>query len=426
MRWRLRRPFYGWWIVGAGVGISGLTSALMYQAFGTYIVLLEREFGWGRTMLAGAFSIARIEDGIVAPVQGWVIDRVGPRAVMRAGVIVLGAGFLLFSRVDSVVGFYAAVLVMAFGAELSGFLSITTAIVNWFERRRSFAMGIGLLGAAVGGFAVPLVVLALETFGWRAVAAGSGVLVLVVGLPLVQVVRGRPELYGEVPDGGPPRDWREPAADQPAAEPPGPQFSARQAMATRAFWFISLAHAAAVLVVSVVQVHFVAHVEAIGLSLTGAAGFLTLMTAMNLIGRVAGGWLGDFWSSRAVIVACLLAHAASLLFLTFATSLWMVGAFAVLNGLAWGARVPVIVALRAEYFGARSYGTIMGFSSLVVTIGSVSGPVLAGLSYDLTGSYASGFTALAVLAALGSIFVLLLRRPAAPAAAAPTTGGAAP
>ena len=62
-------------------------------------------------------------------------------------------------------GFYVAFLTMAVGGSLAGFLSITTAIVNWFDRKRSLAMGIALLGTAVGGFLLPLVVLALEHWG---------------------------------------------------------------------------------------------------------------------------------------------------------------------------------------------------------------------------------------------------------------------
>jgi MFS family permease len=183
-------------------------------------------------------------------------------------------------------------------------------------------------------------------------------------------------------------------------------------MRTRAFWFISLAHAAAVLVVAAVTVHFTAYAtETLGYSLTEAAGVVTLMTVMNIVGMVGGGYLGDRVNSRLVITAAMLGHAAALLFLTFAQGLWMVLMFAVLNGLAWGARVPVIIAMRAEYFGPRSYGTIMGFSSLVVAGGSIGGPVLAGLSFDVTGSYSVGFVGLSVLAGLGSLFMILLPDP---------------
>ncbi len=408
-----RRVFYGWWIVGAAIGIQSLVSALLFQAFGTYVVLLERDFGWSKTALAGAFSLARIEDGLLGPAQGWILDRFGPRMVMRIGIVIFAIGFMLFSRIDSIFEFYVTFLIMAVGAALGGFLSITTAIVNWFDRRRTFAMGLALLGSALGGLALPLVVWALETYGWRPVTMASGVIVLVVGLPLTQIVRHRPEQYGYLPDGRQPDvDAADTASDGGEDGGYDGSLTAREAMRTRAFWFISLAHAAAVLVVSVVMVHFTAHATAaLGYSLTQAAAMMTLMTVMNLIGRVGGGYLGDRINSRIVITACMLGHAAALLFLTFAQGLWMVIAFAVLNGLVWGARVPVIISMRAEYFGPRSYGTIMGFSSLVVAGGSIGGPLLAGLSFDMTGSYTIGFTGLAVLAALGSFFLIFLPEP---------------
>ena len=416
--------FYGWWIVVAAIGIQSLLSGLLFHAFGTYVVLLERDFGWSKTVLAGAFSLARIEDGLLGPAQGWVIDRFGPRAVMRVGIVIFAIGFILFSRIDSIFEFYATFMIMAVGAALGGFLSITTAIVNWFDRRRTFAMGLALLGSAGGGLALPFLVRALETYGWRPVTMASGVIVLVVGLPLTQIVRHRPEQYGYLPDG------REPDVDAAdGADDVGDDdgsLTARQAMRTRAFWLISLAHAAAVLVVTAVTVHFTAYAtETLGYSLTQAAAVVTLLTVMNLVGRVAGGYLGDRVSSRLVITSCMLGHAAALLFLTFAQGLWMVLTFAVINGLSWGARVPVIIAMRAEYFGPRSYGTIMGFSSLVVAGGAIAGPVLAGLSFDVTGSYSIGFTGLAVLAGLGSLFLVFLPDPpplvTSPASAPPDT-----
>jgi MFS family permease len=117
----------------------------------------------------------------------------------------------------------------------------------------------------------------------------------------------------------------------------------------------------------------------------------------------------------------MLGHAVALLLLAYAQSFIMLAGFALLNGLAWGARVPVIVAMRAEYFGSRSFGTIMGLSSVLVTAASVIAPVLAGLSYDVLGTYTLSFTILAILAGAGSLFVVFTPPPAravAPATAA--------
>ena len=380
-------------------------------------MLLGKEFGWSRTALSGAFSLARVEDGLLGPIEGWLLDRFGPRAVMRAGFVLFGSGFFLFARIDSIVEFYVTFLIMSVGASMAGFLAVTTAVVNWFVRRRSLAMGIALLGNPIGGYALPLVVRALETWGWRDVANVSGVIVLVSGLAAAQLVRHRPEQYGLLPDGDPPvaRDDDTLESDEGVHAHGGEvNFTAAQALRTRAFWFISMAHAASVLVVSVTQVHYTAHVvETFGVSLTTAAAMLTLQTTTNFIARPLAGVLSDRMGSRNVIMIAMLMHSVALLLLAFGTTLWTVAAFALLNGAAWGARVPVIVAMRAEYFGARSFGTIMGLSSMAVTVGSVAGPVLAGLSYDVTGNYEFGFTALALLAGAGTIFLVFTPPPPA-------------
>jgi MFS family permease len=107
-------------------------------------------------------------------------------------------------------------------------------------------------------------------------------------------------------------------------------------------------------------------------------------------------------------------HGAALLLLAFATRLSMVVAFAMLHGIAWGVRGPLMAAIRADYFGSAAFGTISGFSSLIVMLGMMGGPLVAGILADRTGSYRVGFVILAGLAALGSVFFLLARRPARP------------
>ena len=414
---RFRRPFYGWWIVGAAIVLQALPSGLLQQAYGAYVVLLEREFGWSRTALSGAFSAIRMEEGLLGPLQGWMLDRFGPRAVMRVGVVIFGGGFFLFARIDSIPGFYAAFLIMAIGASMVGFLSITTAIVNWFQRKRSMAMGLALLGTAIGGYLLPLVVWGLENWGWRAVANISGAIILVVGLPVTQIVRHKPQQYGWLPDGRQP-DEAIVGAGAPSTEVDGPAFTMREALRTRAFWFISIAHTGSVLVVSVIQVHFIAYVtDDLGLTLTAASLMVTLQTTTNLIFRPIGGWLADRSSSRLVTAVAMLGHMVALLVLAFASNSVGIAAAALLNGAAWGARVPVVVSMRAEYFGSGSFGSIMGVSSLVVTSGAVVAPIAAAWAYDVLGSYTLSFVILAVLAGLGSLFLFALPKPGSGVAA---------
>jgi len=400
-------------MVGAGFGIQLLAAGLLTQSFGAYVAVLQEDFGWSKAALAGAFSFLQMIGGLMSPVQGVVIDRFGPRAIMRVGMVAFALGFMALSQVDSLLGYYAAFVLVGIGFRLSGFFPLSVAMVNWFERRRARALSTMSLGVAVGGLVVPIVAYSLENFGWRESAFGSGVLLLVVGLPLVQVIRRRPEDYGEVVDG---RGFQPNERDMAvASESRGPDFTARQAVRTPAFWLISLGHGSALLVVGAVAVHVISHLkEDLGYSVSDAALVVTLMTSMQVVGMLVGGTIGDRFDKRIISAVCMVMHMVGMLLVTYAVSLPMVVAFAVLHGLAWGIRGPLMQAMRADYFGRSSFGAIMGLSALIIMVGQIAGPLVAGLLADATGNYDLGFTLLAVLAGMGSAFFLFAKRPAPP------------
>ena len=400
------RLFYGWWIVTAGFLINTVNGGFVFHAFGAYVVVLEDEFGWNRTAFAFAFALQRVESGLLGPIEGWAIDRFGPRKVMMTGIVIFALGFFAFSQVNSLFTFYAAFLMIALGSALGSFLPVTVAVVNWFNTRRALALALISMGFSAGGLLQPLVVLLLESFGWRGMAVFSGVFVLLVGLPLASLVRHRPEDYGMRPDGAPVTEEE---------QPPERGFTAREAMRTRSFWFIALGHSSSLLVIGAVMVHFQLHVQSLGYSLSFAAAMITVMTFSMVIGQtVIGGYFGDRINKRRAIIVALFGHTVALLLLAYASNLAMILGFVVINGLAMGIRGPLIQAMRADYFGRTSFGTIMGFSSLVMMIGITTGPVIAGISYDTTGSYEIGFTLLAVLAAFGSLFFVFATKPELP------------
>jgi sugar phosphate permease len=324
-------------------------------------------------------------------------------------MVVFAAGFVLFSRLDGPVAFFLTFFMMAVGTSLGGYLPISVAIVTWFRRRRSLALSISGMGMALGGLSTPLVIAALTRYGWRTTALASGLIVLVLGLLLAQLMRHPPETYGLRPDGDP-----RPAPEARTARPTDTRsYTAREAMATRAFWYISLGHAAALLVVSAVMVHMVIHVtERLGYSLPQAGAVVALLTVMQLTGQLTGGWLGDRFSKRWICAGCMLGHAVALMVLGLATAFWMVLAFAVLHGVSWGMRGPLMAAIRADYFGSGSFGMISGVSSMVIMFGMMLGPLVAGILADRTGSYVPGFSVLAAFAAAGSIAFVRARRPA--------------
>ena len=414
------RVFYGWWIVSGGFIMQMVVGSLMIHSFTAYFPLLQYQFGWSRAMLSGAFALSRAESGILGPIQGWLIDRFGPRVMVRVGMVIFGAGFIMFSYTDSVLDYYITFLLMALGSSVAGFLTVATTVVNWFERRRGVAMGIAMSGFGIGGLLVPAVAYSLSTLGWRPTAFISGVFIIIIGIPLGQVFRQRPEQYGYLPDGAtrPEGSYSREPSDRGSApvEDDVGGFTAREAMRTPVFWLLSMGHSMALLTVGAVSLHLVPHImESVGLTITAASGAVSVMTLFNILGQVGGGFLGDRFSKRMLCAIAMLMHGSALLILAYATTIMPVFIFAVLHGTAWGLRGPMMTTIRADYFGRASFATIMGFSSLVVMVGMTGGPLFAGYMADIFDGYRVPFVIIAAITGLGSFFFAISAPPKLPA-----------
>lgn len=418
----MKNIFHGWRMVGAASGIQFLQAGLLYQAFGAYVAVLTEERGWSKTALAGGSAVQAMEAALLGPLLGWIIDRFGPKWMIRVGVLALGAGFMLLSQIETLAGFYGAIIIIALGSSLCGFFPLNVSVINWFDKQRARALSAVAMGLALGGVMVPLVAWTMQSWGWRNTAMASGLLIILIGFPLATVFRSRPEDYGEVPDGHAFVDKSQANALVGPRVPP-PEFSARQALRTRAFWFLALGHGFALFVVTAVNTHAITHMkEGLGYTVTQASVVITAMTLFQIAGVALGWYIGDRFIKRFVAAGCMVGHCIGLLMLTFATGPVMLGLFAIIHGTAWGLRGPFMQAIRADYFGRAAIGKIMGFSSLIIVIGQVGGPVLAGLMTDMTGNYQMGFTLLATIAGLGTLLFLFAPPPQLPVTGSKATG----
>ncbi|HEX2650098.1 MAG TPA: MFS transporter [Burkholderiales bacterium] len=412
----MKRIFYGWRMVAAGCAMQFVQSCLLLQAFGAYVAVLRDDRGWSKTELAGAAAMHQMEAAILGPLLGWFLDRFGPRGVIRTGVFVMGAGFMLLSQIDGLLAFYGAFLVTAIGSSLYGFFPLNVALIHWFEKKRARALSSMQIGMALGGLAVPIVAWSLATFGWRSTAFCSGLIVIALGFPLSLVMRNKPSEYGEVVDGFREEEGQNKTEIKAESRPQTRDFTAREALRTPAFWLISLGHGFSLFVVTAVNVHAITHMkEGLGYSVEAAAGVITLQTVFQLLGIATGWWVGDRYSKRLLSAACMLGHMTGLLCLTYASGPAMVMAFALLHGYAWGLRGPFMQAIRADYFGTSAIGMILGLSFMIIVVGQIGGPLIAGALADATGNYRTGFTTLALLAGVGSVFFLMARKPPRPA-----------
>jgi MFS family permease len=423
---RQHKLFHGWRIARSGLLIQMLHSGLVFNAFSLFAAQLQAEFGWSNSVFGGAFALNRAESGILGPIQGWMTDRFGPRWVLRLGAVIMAAGFLAFSLISTVTGFYLSYLLIALGSSLSGFITITVAIVHWFEKRRSRAIAVTTMGFAIGGSLAFGVGVVMDTIGWRRTAQLASALALVLILVLSRHFDRRPSDVGTWPDGIEPEPEPGSGADpaggtaDPTA-PPASHFTAAEALRTRAFWFIAIGHASALLVVGASMAHLAIFLQdETSLGRTHTSIVVGALPAMMGVGQLVGGYFGDLYDKRYLITVAMAGHGAGLLVLSLASEPLLIWLFVLLHGLAWGIRGPLQQAMRADYFGATDFGKIMGFSALIMMMGMMIGPITAGVIADATGSFRLAFALLGTMAGLGGFWFWFAKPPSPPARVAPT------
>lgn len=419
MRSRLnpRNIFFGWYIIAAGMVINMMIGGLVFHSFSFYVAELQAEYLWSASLFSLAFTLTRVESGVLGPLQGWLIDRFSPKTMIRWGIAATAVGMLAFSRLwdeGSFIGFY---FIVSIGASLGGFMTISVVTVTWFERLRSRALGFMAMGFGLGGFMPPIVGSLIEAVGWRWTAFGTAIVLIVVGFALSSLFVRHPREKGMEPDGGPPSPSRDGVAAASSSLRPESayrhrDFTAREALRTRSFWALSLAHGAPLMVVSGMMVFFATRVlEIEELSASDAGVAWSVMSACQIVGQLTMGYLGDLISKRLILLFCMVGHGAAGVIFGIADSYLLVMLCSVINGLAWGARGPLITALRADYFGASSFGQIMGWSSTVMMLFMVAGSLIVGTLRDVSGDFMLGFLVVGIGAGSGLLWVALANRP---------------
>ena len=421
--------FYGWWIVLAAFLVLTFTSMTGGYGLSLFYKRLIDYFGWGRTALAGAISLSRLEAGFLGGIEGFLVDRFGPRIMILMGVILTSIGMVLLSFIHSLLAFYLVfILMVTVGRSLSSMIAIDTTVANWFIRRRGTAFGLLRSAVAVGAAGVIVVAWFIDMYGWRAAFVASGIGTLIVGIPTALVMRHRPEQYGMLPDGVPlePRQVRPqevsggsdaaPAAvegaearNQPAGEDIG--MTVMEALHSRPFWALSFGFAIRLMVTGAATLHAIPLVEDMGHSRATAAAVLGSMGMVSIIGRLGGGFLNDILGTKVVAVGSVCTLAISCLVIAYAQELWHVLLFVGLYAPSYGCSAATMPAIKGDYFGRRSFGSILGLSGMVQVAGSMLGPVYAAYVFETTGSYRLAFLSFAALLIISAALFMSLRRP---------------
>ena len=412
-----KKIFYGWYIVAATNIICMLGFGTWLYSFGALFIPITNEFGWSRMQTSAASSLRSVEGGIIAPAVGWAVDKYGARIVIFFGGLVSGLGFVMMSRINSLLAFYIAYsIILSIGMSAMLYMPAFAVLANWFVRKRSRAFSLLAVGAGLGGlFCAPATAELVLRYGWRYTCLAIGITIWIVVLPLSLIVKTRPEDEGLMPDGDPPpvRQEREGAADSATEAPAASdeaEWTLKQAMSTRTYWILAAAFFFTSMAHGMIITHAVPSLIDTGMPPTRAAFLgMGLVTALSIIGRLLFGWLGDFVPKRYLLMVSYSLCGFGLFALMNVhdePSAWL---YAALYGIGFGAGIPVRPAMRGEYFGRKSFAKIQGFMAPITMLGSMAGPIIAGRVHDVTLSYNTSFLVTGLLQFLGAGIIYFAR-----------------
>jgi len=393
--------FYGW-IVAFSAFLILLVVGGIYS-FGVFFQPLLGEFGWTRAMISGAFTLQLIVIGGFSVVMGRLTDKYGPRIVMTACSVFLGAGYLLMSQITSIWQLYLFYGVLIGIGGSGSWIPMLSVVTRWFVKKRGIVVGIVASGIGLGTVIVsPVAGWLISTYGWRFSYVVIGSATLVVTMIAAQFLRRDPGAMGLVPYGADETSDSLNSADE--------GFSFQEILRSWQFWIFCLAVFGYGLSSGTVMVHIVLYAAGLGISVASAATILACIGGASIVGRPIMGSAGDMLgNNKLVFMASFGVMLVSLLWLLIAKELWMFYLFAALFGFAYGGIVALEALLVADLFGLKSHGIVLGAVAFGDTIGGAIGSVLAGYIFDVTDSYNIAIITCAILIFIAIIALIFLK-----------------
>ncbi|MFP9193366.1 MFS transporter [Natrialbaceae archaeon A-CW1-1] len=400
--------YYGWFVTAACFLGTFVIFGISYS-FGVFFEPLATDFDLSRGATSLVFSVQTLTIYVGAALFGGLADRYGVTRLMAVGVFLLAGGLLWTSVANSVTALGIAYgVVTALGMGLIYVVSYAT-VPRWFERRRGFASGVASAGLGVGMVAVaPVAAVLIARYGWR-----EAYLVLVAGLIALLVVatvmieddpRHRDVVSArEFPDGYPAtrnqrRSWLEQSRDVVGVA------------TSRRFTLVFLGWVLIYGSLYVTLVHLVAHVTDLGMDARIGALALSVIGATTATARFGIGFASDHLGRSRTFVGCSIVMAGSMLALPVLTSPAGILAFAIVFGTAYGGNGALLSPLTVDLFGPDDANALFGVISLSFAVSGLLAPPLAGLSYDMLGSYTPAFVIAGVTGLAGAALTALATR----------------
>lgn len=402
----MKKIFYGWWIVSAAFLINVYVAGVVFFGFTAFFEPIVREFGWSYTQVSLAISLRGLEMGFLAPIVGFMVGRIGSKKLILWGIITMTGGLLLLSFTTSLLMFYAAFLLVAFGSGGCTAVVLMNVVATWFDKNVGKALGIMTSGVGLSGLMIPFIVWLIDAYTWRTALVVLGFGMFAIGIPLSLIIRNRPEDMGDVPDGLP--EMNGPFSMETEASKSALSF--REALRSRAFIFLALGEMIRMMSTTAVLTHIMPALSLAHIPRTTAGFIASAIPLLSITGRFGVGWLADILDKRYAMAVGLAFLSAGLLMFSYLDAAWTIWVFLILFSIGFGSTVVVRGAMLSQYFSRHHFGKLLGLVMGAGAVGGIIGPTLAGWIHDKQGFYGPIWLVFFVCVTL-TIFLMLKIEP---------------
>jgi len=350
----------------------------------------------------GGLSIMFATAGILGMLAGWLCDRIGPRKLIFAGLLLLALGNFMYSRVDSLQDIYIISALFGLVLVLCGLMINVYLVSSWFTRKRGLAIGLVLAGTSLGNAAFPkLNGWLLQSNDWPQVFTWIAWVPLLIIPPLFIFLKDSPSIASTSKE------------QQPALSelPKLSGYTLKAALASRNFWIVATIAMCTFYGILAMSGHTYLFFRREGYSEALAASAVSILFFGGLIGKIASGQLAENFGRKRVLLSGLLmmlAGISAMIGAILTSSPLLVWGGLVLFGFGWGGIYTLIQVLAADLFGMLALGKILGAINILDTFGGAMGPVVTGIMVDRTDSYLQPFSIVMVLLLIATVAAILL------------------
>ena len=381
--------------------IAMIMIANLQYAWTLFVRPIQQSNGWILSDVQWAFTLFILFQTWIQPLEGWLIDRMGPRVFISTAGVLCGAGWAGLAYATTLPMLYTLYAAAGIGAALVYSGSIGSAL-KWFRERRGLAAGIMAAGFG-GGTAlfIPIISSIIASRGYRTAFIITGIVQGVVILCVAQVLRH------------PAAETTGPAAPKTgtATQATTRHFTTPEMLRTPQFYVLYVMFVLMATGGLLVTAHAGPMAQSWGLTAAALTLAASLSPVANGASRIFWGWASDQIGRETTMVIAFLLQAVCLL-LVLAVGQWGAGWFAftlVLTYFTWGEIFSLFPATLGDYFGTRHATSNYSVLYTAKGVAAIIGGGVAALLYERFGNWSAAFYGSAALALIAGVMALGLR-----------------